>query len=92
MTADDVVVKRGKKGFGPRDNMIFELGFFTGTLGRARTFMVIDRDDPAILPSDLAGVTVAMYSRRVTDDNWLATVAPACTQIKRAMGILVPGF
>jgi len=89
LTADDVVVKRGKKCLGPRDNMIFELGLFTGALGRARTFMVISRDDQPILPTDVAGVTVAMYSR--PGGNAVAALGPVCTQIKRAMGILVPG-
>lgn len=70
---------------GPKDNIIFELGLFTGTLGRARTFMVLCKDDPIHLPSDLIGVTIAMYSKR-SADNLLAALEPVCTQVKRAMG------
>ena len=40
LTADDMIVKRGVEAAAPRDNVLFELGLFTGALGRARTFMV----------------------------------------------------
>jgi predicted nucleotide-binding protein len=86
LTPDDMVIKRGEEVLGPRDNIVFELGLFTGTLGRARTFMVLCRDDQVQLPTDLAGVTVAMYSRR-SDGNLVAALGPVCTQIKRAMGV-----
>lgn len=38
LTPDDIVVSRDKEHFGPRDNVVFELGLFMGRLGRARTF------------------------------------------------------
>ena len=69
----------------PRDNLLFELGLFTGALGRARTFMVYCRDDKLHLPSDLAGVTAATYPAR-EDDNLEAALGPVCIRIKRAMG------
>jgi predicted nucleotide-binding protein len=86
LTPDDLVIKRGSTAPGPRDNILFELGLFTGILGRARTFMVLGREDQMSLPSDLMGVTVATYSRR-SDRNLLAALGPVCTQIKRAMGV-----
>ncbi|MEZ4484522.1 MAG: nucleotide-binding protein [Syntrophotaleaceae bacterium] len=85
LTPDDMLAKKGVEQLGPRDNMVFELGLFTGTLGRARTFMVLCKDDPIHLPADLVGVTVALYSRR-SADNLAAALKPVCTQIKRAMG------
>jgi predicted nucleotide-binding protein len=93
LTGDDSIAKSVKPSLGPRDNIVFELGLFTGALGlgRARTFMVIGREDQQSLPTDVGGVTVATYSRR-PDGNAVAALEPVCTQIKRAMGIVVPGF
>ena len=85
LTPDDTTTKRGTKADSPRDNLIFELGLFTGTLGRARTFLVYPRDTPLHLPSDLAGVTAATYADRA-DGNLQAALGPVCTRIKRAMG------
>ena len=87
LTLDDILVKNGAERLESRDNMVFELGLFTGTLGRAHTFMVICKDDPISLPSDLIGVTVAMYSKR-SADNITEALEPVCTQIKRVMGFI----
>lgn len=86
LTPDDILIKEGSDKLGPRDNIVFELGLFTGTLGRSHTFMVLCKDDPIYLPSDLVGVTVAIYSRR-SADNLMAALEPVCKQIKRAMGV-----
>lgn len=86
LTPDDMVVKRGSATAAPRDNIIFEAGLFTGTLGRARTFLVYCRDAKIALPSDLAGVTAATYSAR-SDGNLHAALGPVCTRIKRALGL-----
>ena len=86
LTADDLVTTRGSTANAPRDNLIFELGLFTGTLGRARTFLVICRDDDVKLPSDLNGVTTVQYSRR-RDGNLRAAVGPVCLRVKEVMGV-----
>lgn len=86
LTPDDTVTSRGETSAAPRDNLIFELGLFAGALGRARTFLVMPRDDPPKLPSDLSGVTVATYRSR-TDGNTVAALGPAVLQISRAMGV-----
>jgi hypothetical protein len=86
LTADDMLQKRGDMKPAPRDNLLFELGLFTGSLGRARTFMVYCRDEELHLPSDLMGVTAATYSRR-SDGNLEAALGPVCTRIKQAMGV-----
>ena len=86
LTPDDLVIKRGLNSSSPRDNIIFELGLFTGALGRARTFMVVPRDTRMALPSDLAGVTSVNYATR-SDGNLEAALGPVCTRIKQAMGV-----
>lgn len=86
LTPDDLTSKRGAESHAPRDNMLFELGLFTGALGRARTFMVYPRNERMHLPSDLAGVTAVTYESR-SDGNLHAALGPVCTRIKQAMGV-----
>jgi predicted nucleotide-binding protein len=86
LTPDDFLVKRAVEASGPRDNVVFELGLFTGALGRARTFMVFPRAAKLHLPSDLAGVTAVAYEKR-SDGNLEAALGPVCTRIKQAMGV-----
>jgi predicted nucleotide-binding protein len=84
LTADDMTTKRGQTYAVPRDNVLFELGFFMGRLGVERTYMVYSRDNPPTLPSDLAGITPATFAERA-DGNLAAAIGPAATQITQAM-------
>ena len=43
LVADDLVESRGATQNAPRDNVIWEHGFFTGGLGRGRVFIVKPR-------------------------------------------------
>ena len=88
LTADDRTTKRGQTSAVPRDNVLFELGFFMGRLGVERTYMVSSRDHPPILPSDLAGITPATFAARA-DGNLVAAVGPAVTQIRQAMQVVL---
>ena len=58
---DDLTSSRGQIGLSPRDNVIFELGFFIGRLGRKRTFLLEPRGEEVKLPTDLAGLTMIGY-------------------------------
>jgi hypothetical protein len=62
LTPDDAVTSRDAESFGPRDNVIFELGLFIGTLGRSRTFLLHQADSALKIPSDLAGVTTGAFA------------------------------
>lgn len=68
LTPDDVKIKREKKTAAARDNVVFELGLFAGTLGRKRCFLVHDREQKIDLPSDLAGITPATFRVQGTGD------------------------
>jgi hypothetical protein len=81
MTADDMVASRGAEKASARDNVLFELGLFIGSLGRDRTFMLYDRTDPPSLPSDLAGVTSATFAPYASG-NLVAALGAACTKIQ----------
>lgn len=84
LTPDDMTTRRGQTHAVPRDNVIFELGFFMGRLGIDRTFMVSSRNQPPTLPSDLLGVTTVTYAERA-DNNLEAEVGPASIQIRQAI-------
>lgn len=59
---DDIVRSRRSQSPAPRDNVIFELGFFMSRLGRKRTFLLVPQMDADLkLPSDFKGMTPIMY-------------------------------
>jgi phosphoserine phosphatase len=91
LTADDQVVHRGATYAVPRDNLIFELGLFTGALGRQRCLMVAP-SGTIKLPSDLGGVGVAQYNDQRTDENWQAALQTAATSIRRRIRSLSPSM
>lgn len=66
LTADDLTIKRGNTQPASRDNVLFELGLFTGGIGRDRTYIVYNRRNPPSLPSDLAGITAASFEPHST--------------------------
>jgi hypothetical protein len=80
---EDLVVSRNVENFGPRDNVIFELGLFMGWLGKERTIMLYQADTPIKLPSDLAGVAAATYRWPREDDDHLSAVGSACDEIRK---------
>ncbi|RCS54001.1 methyltransferase domain-containing protein [Bremerella cremea] len=83
LSADDVVNSRGENQRAPRDNIVFELGLFTGVLGRERTFMLCERGDKVKIPSDLAGVTPITFEK--DEDNLTASLGAACHQLIKAI-------
>jgi hypothetical protein len=61
-TSDDKVKYRGKEVLQPRDNVIFELGLFTGRLGISNCAFVIDEE--LKLPSDFSGISLARFDKK----------------------------
>lgn len=82
--ADDVTESRSVERPTARDNVIFELGLFLGTLGVDRCFMVFDRKKPPDLPSDLLGITPATYEKH-RSGNLESALGAAATSIRKAM-------
>jgi predicted nucleotide-binding protein len=58
---DDQVTSRGHTSPSARDNVMFEVGFFMGRLGRPRTMLMEPATEKAKLPSDLLGITTVPY-------------------------------
>jgi tetratricopeptide (TPR) repeat protein len=63
-TGDDLTLSRGMSSRAPRDNVLFEAGLFIGRLGLKRAYIVCDRSARVKIPTDLAGVTFAMFDSR----------------------------
>ena len=63
LTGDDTSQVRGEQVNLPRDNVIFELGLFTGRLGRERCFFFVDGDSGTKIASDLSGVRPVDFHR-----------------------------
>jgi len=84
LTADDMTVSRGTEKAAARDNVLFELGLFIGSLSRDRTFMIFDRTNPPALPSDLAGITAATFAPH-TSGNLEAALGAPCAKIRSAV-------
>jgi hypothetical protein len=63
LTADDASNVRDETVNLPRDNVIFELGLFTGRLGRDRCFFFVDGDSDTKIASDLSGVKLVKFYR-----------------------------
>ena len=92
---DDVSIIRGKGKASIRDNVIFELGLFIGRLGKERSFLILPRgaEESLHFPTDLLGLTPALYEATRQDGNLRAALGPACSKLANAfskLGKLLP--
>lgn len=88
LAPDDFIEIRNEIYRIPRDNVILEMGMFIAGVGRENTFFVRPRDTDECklrLPTDLDGVTGALYSSHLYGDNIAAKVSSACVEIKSAI-------
>lgn len=84
---DDITIMRGEEKRVVRDNVIFELGMFIGHLGKERAFILAPRgsEDKISFPTDLLGLTPALYEPNRQDGNILAAIGPACSKISKSI-------
>jgi predicted nucleotide-binding protein len=80
---DDATEIRGQRYLVARDNVLYELGLFTGHLEPERCFFVLPDTIRVHIPSDLEGVTHGAYEAGRSDGNSSAAVAPFCAQVKK---------
>jgi predicted nucleotide-binding protein len=73
----------------PRDNVIFELGLFSGLMGRERCMVVYDKGKGLKLPTDIAGIVAALYEQQAAGDL-RAALSVAVAKIRRKLGSEVP--
>lgn len=71
-TSDDIAFMRKSVLKVPRDNVIFEMGLFLGSLGLKRTFLLAHMESK--LPSDFNGITIPKFTSLETLENDLQGV------------------
>lgn len=87
-TPDDVAVIRELHKNVVRDNVLFELGIFTGILGKERCFIFKPRDVDLHFPTDLLGLTPADYDGNRSDGDLTSAVNHPCVLIKKEIAEL----
>jgi hypothetical protein len=79
-TPDDKLYTRGQTKPVARDNVLFELGLFMGKLTRHRAFVVHPGENSIALPSDLHGITTAVYDPE--QGKLAVALGPVCESIR----------
>lgn len=83
---NDIIESRENMQFAPRDNVIFELGLFMGSLGAERSFILRSNSADLKIPSDLLGITTIMYEKSDLEKS----IAPIVAQVSSAIAKLGP--
>ncbi|WP_295184001.1 TIR domain-containing protein [uncultured Brevundimonas sp.] len=78
---DDLVLSRDRLSATPRDNVIFELGFFMSRLGRHRTLLLVPQAEDVKLPSDFKGLTPLPYRSAATPRDLPVALGPVIDRI-----------
>jgi CRP/FNR family transcriptional regulator, cyclic AMP receptor protein len=89
LTPDDQIASRTSEAFGPRDNVVLELGLSIGAIGRERTLIVAPRGGNLKLPSDLLGVKTIDYPSG-NPATVVSRLAPACNEMRKIINRLGP--
>jgi hypothetical protein len=82
---DDVTTIRGNNQPTIRDNVLFELGLFIGSLGKERCFILRPRNTELYIASDLAGINTLDFDSKRSDTNLDSAVNAACIKISTQM-------
>lgn len=82
LTPDDPLVGRAH---GAGANLLFEVGYLIGRLGRSKTFLVVPSHGPPVLPSDLAGTAHLQYDSDSDVEVSMRVVAAAMRDALRAL-------
>jgi hypothetical protein len=96
LSADDLTTAKDVQRYQPRDNVIFELGVFMGSVGRSRAFAVVvdDGGGDVKLPSDLAGNTYVKVRFKSPNDTRkaVATIRDRILELSKTAPLsLLPG-
>lgn len=87
-TPDDVSTIREQNHAIARDNVLFELGLFIGSLNRERCFIIKPRGVDMHLPTDLLGLTPADFDGNRSDGDLTQAVNAPCIKIKKEIARL----
>jgi hypothetical protein len=82
LSADDIIIKRDNILWTARDNVILELGFFMGFIGRKKCFIVMPRNIEIDKPTDISGLTIASYDQK---KPLVSALGPAINKIRNSI-------
>jgi hypothetical protein len=85
LTPDVLNESRDVRTFGPRDNLLFEIGLFMASIGRERTLIVQPDDAAVTLPSDLAGLQTIPFEAHRSDNSHQRAVGAASDRMRRVI-------
>ncbi len=86
-TKDDLLKTRGSDHFVPRDNVMFEMGMFLGSLGLTRAFLLVEKQSK--LPTDYNGITVPYFDNDIEGslDNAIAGIQVAISNSRNTFNL-----
>ena len=84
-TADDLALIRKFFLKIPRDNVVFEMGLFLGSLGLTRAFLFAD--EKAKLPSDYNGITIPKFSSKKIEQKDLDGIITQLNSTKNSFAL-----
>jgi hypothetical protein len=79
--ADDHIRSAGKDQYAPRDNVVYEAGYFAGSKGRDKSLIIVEKG--AKVPSDLGGILYCELRNR-------ADISSAEASLRRALEKILP--
>lgn len=82
-TPDDVSTIREQSHIVVRDNVLFELGLFIGSLSKERCFIIKPRGIDLHFPTDLLGLTPADFDGNRSDNDLTQAVNAPCNKVKK---------
>jgi predicted nucleotide-binding protein len=82
---DDITRMRSDTVHTVRDNVLFELGLFIGSIGQERCFILKPRNTELHMPTDLMGLNTLSYNAERMDGDLDSAVSAACSQIMKQM-------
>lgn len=68
LTPDDICINNGNQEYRARQNVVYELGYFTGKLGRERVCCIYKEN--VILPTDISGVVYKKITKDITEKGY----------------------
>ena len=83
LTPDDILISRDNEFLSPRDNVIFELGLFIGSIGSERVYAIWDENIDTKIFSDYLGIGNLTYDGNRKDKDMNRALSPACIKKKQ---------
>lgn len=84
-TADDLALIRKLFLKIPRDNVVFEMGLFLGSLGLTRAFLFADKKSK--LPSDYNGITIPKFSSKKIEQKDIDGIIAQLNSTKKSFAL-----